>query len=616
MTLPESTGVSFSAAMTFSNDAALLAVGDFPVGARVRIWDLRKPDARPVVLTEPFVGSIRFAGSIRSLTFSRDTSRLAAKSDPNTVRVWDLSNPAAAPIVLQARARTDSSDSPINHRPVVFSPDGKRVASADVDAIRIWDLADPATPLLLRGSEGNAVALAFALDGPHLTAAMRDNKIQTWDLLKPDAAPVLLLQAPAGKVSSGAFSEDLSRVAVAADKTLRIWDLDDPRAAPIVVECPLEVRFVEITSNRSVFSLGGAARRLDLNDPGPARARHIKANQSEVSRLKWPVFSPSLNYMAASIERTLRVWDLRNAESDPVFAAEGPGVVTSLTFSPDGQRVASGASDKTVHVWNLLNVKDTQVLSQGHDGPVLSLGFSTDGERLGSVSVASSIRILIWKWRHFSEKPARIEFPLPTGENCDLSIKLSPDLNYLACGGLLDFRILIWDLRTPARPPVSLSMPGLAPVVSLAFSADSNHLASGGTILISMWDLRNTTAQPKVFLGGAVSYAVAFSPDGQRITDGFRIWDVRNPAVPPEVLNQDLIDISSLRFSKDGLRLAAFVGTDGRLQILDVWSGLADYLCTRVVRNMSLSEWSHYVGTGIPYERTCPKLPPGEGIRN
>jgi WD40 repeat protein len=230
----------------------------------------------------------------------------------------------------------------------------------------------------------------------------------------------------------------------------------------------------------------------------------------------------------------------------------------------------------------------------------------------------NSARVVIWNLRHPSEKPSRIVLPLPAAlpENCFLLIRFSPDLNRLACGGV-DGQVLVWNLQAPSKPAQALPGQKIR-VSSLAFSADSNQLASAGANLTQVWDLQNPKARPKVFYGGSgLSYAAAFSPDGLRITDGFRIWEVRNPAIPPEVINQDEITINSLRFGKDGRRLAAFSTTDGGVQLLDVWSGLADYLCTRVVRNMSMDEWNRYVGPTVPYERTCPSLPPpprGRGI--
>jgi hypothetical protein len=64
-------------------------------------------------------------------------------------------------------------------------------------------------------------------------------------------------------------------------------------------------------------------------------------------------------------------------------------------------------------------------------------------------------------------------------------------------------------------------------------------------------------------------------------------------------------------FSSDGARLRAMT----RSTVLEwpLWTAAADYVCTRVWRNLSLNEWRLYVGDSLPYQRTCPALPPGEG---
>ena len=40
---------------------------------------------------------------------------------------------------------------------------------------------------------------------------------------------------------------------------------------------------------------------------------------------------------------------------------------------------------------------------------------------------------------------------------------------------------------------------------------------------------------------------------------------------------------------------------------------LADLVCEKVLRNLSQKEWQWFMGDDIPYEKTCPNLPPGEG---
>ena len=59
--------------------------------------------------------------------------------------------------------------------------------------------------------------------------------------------------------------------------------------------------------------------------------------------------------------------------------------VTSLAFSPNGQRFASGSCDKTVRVWDITSGECLHVL-EGHTMPVDSVVFSPDGHLIASSS--------------------------------------------------------------------------------------------------------------------------------------------------------------------------------------------------------------------------------------
>ena len=54
------------------------------------------------------------------------------------------------------------------------------------------------------------------------------------------------------------------------------------------------------------------------------------------------------------------------------------GSVRSVTFSPDGQRLASGSDDKTVKIWDTASGECVQTL-EGYSNSVWSVTFSPDG---------------------------------------------------------------------------------------------------------------------------------------------------------------------------------------------------------------------------------------------
>ena len=273
-------------------------------------------------------------------------------------------------------------------------------------------------------------------------------------------------------------------------------------------------------------------------------------------------FSPDGQRLASgSHDQTVRIWDC--ATGKELFALNGhAGLVWSVAFSPDGQRLASGSHDQTVKIWDSATGKELFAL-KGHAGAVRSVAFSPDGQRLASGSQDQTVKI----WDCVTRKKL---FALKGHAGQVTSVAFSADGQRLASAGF-DQTVKIWDSATGKE------LFALKGRISVAFSPDGQRLASGSDDqTVKIWD--SVTGEELATLKGHADgvYSVAFSPDGQRLASGsrdqsVRIWD---SATGKELfaLKGHAGEVYSVAFSPDGQRLASG-GWDQMVRIWDIATG-------------------------------------------
>jgi hypothetical protein len=101
-------------------------------------------------------------------------------------------------------------------------------------------------------------------------------------------------------------------------------------------------------------------------------------------------FSPDGNRLATGGEdNSARIWDVTTGQQ--IQELRHDGAVTTVAFGPDGNRPATGGEDNSARIWNVATGKQIQELP--HNGAVTTVAFSPDGNRLATGSEDNSARI-------------------------------------------------------------------------------------------------------------------------------------------------------------------------------------------------------------------------------
>ncbi|EXA31288.1 hypothetical protein FOVG_17412 [Fusarium oxysporum f. sp. pisi HDV247] len=240
--------------------------------------------------------------------------------------------------------------------------------------------------------------------------------------------------------------------------------------------------------------------------------------------------------------------------------------VTSVTFSPDGQRLASASEDMTVKIWDAVTGHCLQTL-EGHNGFVNSVALSGDATRLASGSSDGTIKI----WDAMTGQCVRT---LESQGGLVWSVALPGDATQVASGSK-DDTVKIWDtatgqcLRTLEAYDSSVS--------SVALSGYATWVASGSwNDTVKIWDAA-TGEYLRTLKGHYLAVrSVTFSDDATWLASGssdktIKIWDPATGGCLRTLKGHNGF-IDSVAFSDDATRVASG-SHDGTVKIWDAVTG-------------------------------------------
>ena len=303
-----------------------------------------------ITLLEVESGLVRSAGvpswcgPLHCVAFSPQGDLFATCSGAGTVCLWDAHRWQP---LRKFQAATASAGESSGLCVFCWSPDGQTLALANgqAGAIEIVETQSGRVSRRLMGKDQQLTSVDWSADGGTLVAGTANGMLLVWDM---------------GSVSSGTSRE----LAVGGSNVRAVLMNTDPLRA-VTATSEGEVELWDVREGRLFKSLAGSA--------GAVRCLVLTRDEKTM--------------VSMGADHELRLWDLqtggllRTLKSDPNHPRSKPWAFTAAAWSPEGRKLAAGASDGWIIVWDV-GARYAPRSFEAHCGSVTSLDWSRDGRLL------------------------------------------------------------------------------------------------------------------------------------------------------------------------------------------------------------------------------------------
>jgi WD40 repeat protein len=401
----------------FARDARQLASGGR--NGTIRIWDTQ---------TGQSLHTLNHGAKIRSIVFSPDGRQLFSGDEDGCAKVWNTKTGACVQTLFDK----------VDCTCLCLSRTGELLAVGDLmGIIRLWDWQNNRV-ILTHHQKGSVCSMAFSPDGQQLVSGTLDGTLRLLDARSktissedPDLAfrtthPItrsiyrrLLTLSSDGWYLASSIGDD----------SVHLWSVRSEWRPRRLVDGDHLVSSVAFSPDSHQLACGytrGLVRVWDVQTGCQLRLYHHAGSPEP------------------AVSSYLDPWDEKIYQGDLRVGA--------VAFSPDGQQLAAGASDGTVCVWAVQTGESVHTYVHSRKLPldqrpysydtnqfrrkfqVSAITFSSDGQRLASSTEDSSVKVWDTQTRQYLREFGAIRGVAPWVN----SLSFSPENSRLAIAAPLE----------------------------------------------------------------------------------------------------------------------------------------------------------------------------------
>ena len=322
-------GHSYVSCLAFSPDGSILASGNWD--KTINLWDVTTRQLQHSFSSDP--------DPVYSLAFSPDGSLLASGTWNNTVKLWDVENGKEKDSLCEPLAFLNSLSVSLDDQVLAFGSWNQTIA--------LWDLQTNKLVARLSGHAKDVSSLCFSPDGTILVSGDLAGAIKLWHV--SNGQEKATLRGPhASRIKKLTFPNKSTLISINENRIKTFWDFENG--------------LIMGTSE-------------DQDESGET----IEANPSQAS-IELENISIGRNP-----DSSISVRNRQNDRKIFKIIDDNAPTINSLSFSPDGTRLAAGSSDHRILLWDLSAFRKNRNSERAYGGSqardISSCGFYHSGVR-------------------------------------------------------------------------------------------------------------------------------------------------------------------------------------------------------------------------------------------
>ena len=267
----------------------------------------------------------------------------------------------------------------------------KVIASFRNGSAIIWDMATDTVSARLVGHNAAVNYACFSPDGTYALTASDDNTVRLWNANNGNY--IKTIAEHAANVNCAIFSTSGEKVVTSSeDGTAMLYDFgkDETRVIFNQDDCSIDYAEFNYDDTKIAIVTNQAVYILDESFTIKCK-RDIQDIHDDL--ITSASFSPDGESIATSShDKTIKLWNVSTGNILHSFEGHS-NIVKDVVFSPDGKYILSTSSDNEARIWNTGNTQEESVIHSGLK-VIASATYSPGGKYIAAISATG--KAIVW----------------------------------------------------------------------------------------------------------------------------------------------------------------------------------------------------------------------------